>query len=768
MPSTTQVTVDVIGETTATVIQLRISLLPKDQAHALPAPLLDESATLERDLALHPVQLLESHEYRYEFLSGVSQVPIETNLPEIFHPDTSDGRSGRIKTALFTGAMSVQVLAGGKPLGHFAVEVRSRKLDYLSQYRWMLRDLTEELSAVIMERFAATQQRFSVDDVADASTLYQRFCFLRSLFESETFVAALQYTLARPYHAWVDEPEEQRAGTGLRTSSSVVREIQRAGPRVPWEQHGHPTFLTSLPQSVRVFRSAETLDNAPNRFLKFVLTSWRSEVAVIFSVLSAESASSPVRRGLREVEAALDVLDHFLAAELFREVGTLTHFPAGNQVLLRRGGYREVFHSYLQSELAAKLAWEGGEHVYGAGQKNVAALYEYWAFLQLAKVISSLCQNAFDFGALLEVTNGGLNLSLKRGRHHVLSGSTVRLGRAIRVELWFNRSFGKGAHASASWSQLMRPDYSLLLTPHQDESSAFEPVWLHFDAKYRIDKLREVLGDNASNENRLEADGGEATGMPLRADLLKMHAYRDAIRRSAGAYILYPGTETEALREYHEILPGLGAFALRPTEEGDAQGASALAVFIDDVLTHTAFQLTQHERGRHWRHRIYSSVPPEVAGAPAAPFLAQPPADTRVLLGYVRNSKHYTWIRQNKLYNLRADRRTGSVGLGAAEMVVEFVALYGRGLKGVSLWRVWGEPQLTTRKDMLARNYPRPGGLLYYCLPLEPISQPQWLEEIHLHQLQRLLNGHPIGAPRTVRWDEIVRHGYDPTNKAGE
>ena len=40
-----------------------------------------------------------------------------------------------------------------------------------------------------------------------------------------------------------------------------------------------------------------------------------------------------------------------------------------------------------------------------------------------------------------------------------------------------------------------------------------------------------------------------------------MHAYKDAIRRTGGAYILYPG-ESEEWRKigFHEVIPGLGAF----------------------------------------------------------------------------------------------------------------------------------------------------------------------------------------------------------------
>ena len=70
-------------------------------------------------------------------------------------------------------------------------------------------------------------------------------------------------------------------------------------------------------------------------------------------------------------------------------------------------------------------------------------------------------------------------------------------------------------------------------------------------------------------------------------DLLKMHAYRDAIKRSHGAYVLYPGRGNSPVTFrgfFHEILPGLGAFAIAPDESGAAQGMEALEKFLDEVL----------------------------------------------------------------------------------------------------------------------------------------------------------------------------------------
>ena len=63
-----------------------------------------------------------------------------------------------------------------------------------------------------------------------------------------------------------------------------------------------------------------------------------------------------------------------------------------------------------------------------------------------------------------------------------------------------------------------------------------------------------------------------------------MHAYRDAIRRSAGAYIIYPGTQRKYYRGYHEILPGLGAFPLRPYTKD--QDVSEIRAFLEQVVNH--------------------------------------------------------------------------------------------------------------------------------------------------------------------------------------
>ena len=49
---------------------------------------------------------------------------------------------------------------------------------------------------------------------------------------------------------------------------------------------------------------------------------------------------------------------------------------------------------------------------------------------------------------------------------------------------------------------------------------------------------------NLGHDAAAEAESVERLSRSRREDLLKMHAYRDAIRRTAGAYVLFPGNES--------------------------------------------------------------------------------------------------------------------------------------------------------------------------------------------------------------------------------
>ena len=110
----------------------------------------------------------------------------------------------------------------------------------------------------------------------------------------------------------------------------------------------------------------------------------------------------------------------------------------------------------------------------------------------------------------------------------------------------------------------MRPDITLVIKP-EDESAK---VVVHCDPKYRIDTIGASWSGNPEDNEQVEVPG-----TAKRADIEKMHAYRDAIRRSVGSYVLFRGRDDSGrtYEPFTELVPGIGAFEFRPTTDGSAQ-----------------------------------------------------------------------------------------------------------------------------------------------------------------------------------------------------
>jgi predicted component of viral defense system (DUF524 family) len=742
------------GSTGKIAARLRIAVLPRRVASP-GATLWSSDSTAASIGSAGAVELLEGMEYRYTWEDVHPDINSLIAEPEeIFQPDTLDGKSGRLRPGLATGTIRVVLRAGASSLGQLELEVRSRKLSYLSEYRWMLRDIAERMTELVMDRFAVSDAHFELDDTRDAVTLYQRFTFLRAMFESENFQGALREIIRRPHTAWETTSEMVRPGAGMRADSHVLRQFEKGGPRSAWPSGP----IASVPSRLERKRTEATHDTTPNRFVKFALEHWRQMLGDIERGLAKAQATPATTRGRREIAAVTSQLEEVLHHDVFAEVGWLARFPADDQVLQKREGYRDIFKVYLETEFAARLSWQSSPDDYGAGQRDVATLYEYWAFIQLSQVVADLVGQTFDMSPLVQSRPDGLTVGIRSGLETVLAGVVERFDRRIKVELCFNRTYRLGAARIASWTRPMRPDYSLLVSPDEGEQATFEPVALHFDAKYRVDFVREIFGadDEEEDANTLPAPASLERGGALRADLLKMHAYRDAIRRTAGAYVLYPGGDNEGsglqYPEYHELLPGLGAFALRPTDTGSASGAPALRRFISDVLDHVATRLTKHERGRYWLEDAYGQSLP----GGLTRVLAPPPPDTNVLLGFVKNCEHWNWIRERKAYNVIAEGRHGGVQAGAALLQSQLLLLYCPAMDEVALARIVSDAEEVSMRGMAAMGYPEPRGS-YWCVQLHWFEQAQWTRGLSPHSIDAYVRslGLEYGEPASVLWSKV-------------
>jgi hypothetical protein len=231
-------------------------------------------------------------------------------------------------------------------------------------------------------------------------------------------------------------------------------------------------------------------------------------------------------------------------------------------------------------------------------------------------------------------------------------------------------------------------------------------VHIHFDAKYKIEQVTDIFGfDDDLDQEKLD----HKKGLYKRADILKMHSYKDAIRRSAGAYVLYPGTESKMERGFHEIIPGLGAFPVKPSEYDD--GSTQLKKFLQDVTNHFLNRTSQREKLYYQTYAIHNHLSKTLKEN--LPELLREnrdliPDQTYVLIGYYKDTSHLDWIIKNSLYNARMDSRRGSLKLGIGESTARYLLLHGEGeTKTGKLFKIVEKgPRVFSINQLKKFNYP--------------------------------------------------------------
>jgi predicted component of viral defense system (DUF524 family) len=739
---------------------ISIAALPTRDA-AVPA---DRSNDPTRARAEPPIQLREAASYRYTVeIPEIAAVWLEP--AELFDPDDSSRLTGRLRTQQYVGDVSIRVSdPSGGELGSAPVLVRAAKLEHEREYQRMLRDVADVAAEAVLQGFAPATTSTAILPSIAPRLLYQQFAILQARLADEELQDAIAEVVHRPQQDWVVETEWRPAGRPLRAGAAVARALTGPGPRVRTARR--VGSLGTVPRRIPSRRTEETVDTVPNRFVKFALSRWRELAAGVGDILNPRGEATYAVRGLASVRRVIDSLDDSLSEPIFRQIGQLQELPTSNQVLLKRESYRQIFSTFalIESGLGLQLELDDAIH---PSQRNVASLYEYWTFLKLAEVLGDACEDPRAPLRLFENDGDGLSLALRRGKQSKLPWEVSVAGRRLGVSLYFNRTFrATDDGADGSWSRPMVPDASVLIRPLEArvrvEGERDLDVWLHFDAKYKLDwssSQFEEVQPEVEAKTALQDEEHETVGVSRRDDLLKMHAYRDAIRRSAGAYVLFPGTSAPRnFREFVELIPGLGAFPLRP---GDDSGTAALRRFIDDVLLHAADQATAEERRRFWQARIFAGS----AGSdrPAVSFLDRPPADSPILISWVPDERHWRWTDDTKQHVLQLPEGGEGIVFRAEELAAQLILLSGVGRSVVFERR--GAWTIVDDDDLRVLGYPSPPirpCLLCRLIPID--HQPGWLDELPVVEL--LARARAAGAPVLVSWSDLVRHNGQVSSDA--
>jgi len=585
------------------------------------SPIFTLAAAEARRLKLPPVQLRENGRYWCELTeSRDDHARLACSLIRTTSPNP---RLVLIETGAHVGLLRIDILsAHAEPIGSAYVDVQAVKLGERTHYRAMLDDIAARLMPLLYDARSSSQMTLKAwwRGRDEPQFLQRQIDFLIETLADPVFRGAIWRILERPHRRLRIDTQEQPIGKPSKLGRSRLKEIISASQRLSLPA-AHPLAARlpaptpTLPAHLSVSRKVDDFDTPENRFVKFVLVTFQDFLRSASGALGRRGADWAFV-AVRADQAGRDV-ESLLSSPLFTQVSHLETLPASSVVLQHLSGYRDVLSAWLRFQTSARLSWETADDPYHAGKRDTAKLYEYWLFFQLADwFVARFDGSGAGVRASVHTSRDGLLAGLKHGQVIQSRPAQTQPGTAhqadlqrLRAQFSYNRAFDASCNATqaGSWTRRMQPDFTLTLWPASSTLNEAEArgqaVHLHLDAKYRVEHLGEVLDGDASPGQAASAQEARTT------DLLKMHAYRDAIRRSAGAYVLYPGNAADRAAQWQvgehprehanvmfasdDLLPSLGAFAIVPVEGGRAEGMGQLVSFLDAVVAYVATQLKE-------------------------------------------------------------------------------------------------------------------------------------------------------------------------------
>ena len=700
----------------------------------------------------------------------------------IIKPNRIHRNSGTIHTNTYVGNLFFEIYQGSESksvderelIDEFYLKVRSVKVNYEKEYQYMLEEISATCADLLLRASSSVHQFLIVDEDSSSTSDYQRFKFVESLVLSESFDNALSQILYSPDINWSSVKESTKISRVKKATLSIVKQISSKGNRFALKEDNSLSKLglDSVPTNVEDIRKVNSYDTPANRFVKYVLQS---------VIRFCQDIKGSDKNGLIQAEAIEIVkkCESTLQHHLFKEVAQVSTLNLNNTKLQRKPGYRQVLLFWLQFGLASNLKWEGGDSVYAAGKKDVATLYEYWLFFKFLSIMESMFNASKPkLEELIDVDSSGLTLKLKQGKKLEVEGDYCTKDREMNVSLSYNNTYShsEGYFEEGSWSLNLRPDYTLSFWPKDLRAKDAEKqelmVHLHFDAKYKVDSefLKELRGELANHdEKKMQARSNTYKN----GDLLKMHAYRDAIRRSYGSYILYPGDQSESplKKAQREVLPSIGAFSVKPNKNDD--GVEHLKDFLQDTIDNLSNRYSQREILALSRYVTLGGEPMEFVEsdyripesfAPDEHDLnerrALLPGNTYVHVAYYKNQEHLEWIKLHRMYNFRMGGDNGAVEINEASTKARFLLLYNSDkMLTTELFEI--SPGLKVKfKDEL-QGYPSPNRDFYMIVEnVDEVSIPELRDKIwDVQQLPEFRNQQGTkfeGAPFLINLQELI------------
>ena len=427
-------------------------------------------------------------------------------------------------------------------ISDFEIIVKSKKSSYERDFKFLRESISNFCDDLLSRSSSYFSEHFekSNDYVTDKVN-YADIAYLRDMLSPDKFPSWIDYFVHHAEHKYIAEEQEKYISDIDDVDPMAYMDGLLGNQLVRTSKiRGRAGKFGQAPQFVRSVGYTITYDTNENRFVKFFVYFLRDFLQDVLNEISEENIKLH-----REVGKLHQIVSEKLENPFWKNISHMENLPFNSQVLQKKYPYNLIFQMYTDFSMKSKVSLGSLDKSFLAGQKDTPILYQYWVFIMLFKFLSKKYEERYVASDWIFYDKNGLTFTLEEGRK---SFAKFIIDDDTQMDLLYNKTYDSKhvIGAGRSYSHELKPDISLELFKGNELVAI-----MHLDAKYRL----------------------PINGTDVPDDINKMHAYKDGILGTVGAFavcladkpIVYH--EEEKGWESDGIYPAVGACPLNLNPE---------------------------------------------------------------------------------------------------------------------------------------------------------------------------------------------------------
>ena len=273
--------------------------------------------------------------------------------------------AGTLNFRSYVGKSFLDVRKDGTNSIKIPIEVRSKKMDYFSQYSAMIADLSQHSLSLIFEVNSPLYQEFELD-YRQKETYYEEFMFLEYLFREGNLPAIFEY-LSKNLHSQLKNHTETvpisfASNVNQNTLKNIISKPNKL-VKVDSDLEISQKLNGYIPYEIEQTKHEDVIDIPENRFFKYFLELIRD---------LAEDLYENSKEGYIQDKLSYfrDEIEYYLSSKFFNHISAMDYVPFNSQILQKKEGYREIFQYFLMLEFSFRLSWDEINNQFKGFEKN--------------------------------------------------------------------------------------------------------------------------------------------------------------------------------------------------------------------------------------------------------------------------------------------------------------------------------------------------------------------------------------------------------------